>query len=452
MSEPAALLFTQQNVIYDGTDGSIVTPAGVIPSIQNGVISDEDALYLRTLLASAESDARILDAELDEAVVYVARLQKLRDSLEGLRKRLLGPLSSIHRLPAEILAQIFIYCLEQNTLDVTKPPWTLGMVCQRWRSVALSTSALWNTIWLQSHHLKAITLRSVSIKMLLALLEEYIRRCTTAINIRMDCNGPHLRMFNRIPMAIYHEILVTVTRYSARWGSVELSIDEPSFDILRSITTPLPMLCSLSITFWPTNNPTNNPTFTRLSILSQAPQLTTAHISTPLQLIQLPHVQLQKLRVEFRKPFTAYDYEVLRDLVNLRHLHTCISRGISGPLPPERLTFNQLVSLAFTDGAEILDHLTLPSLREFKLVRYVFRSLPELPMLCHMLGARSHCNIMHLHLNMVMITAQELSMLLDALPSITSLTFDVLPETTRDIFVALTMSRVGIASYLCCGK
>ncbi|KAL0958110.1 hypothetical protein HGRIS_000280 [Hohenbuehelia grisea] len=312
------------------------------------------------------------------------------------------------------------------------------MVCQRWRSVALSTSALWNTIWLQSHHLKAITLRSVSIKMLLALLEEYIRRCTTAINIRMDCNGPHLRMFNRIPMAIYHEILVTVTRYSARWGSVELSIDEPSFDILRSITTPLPMLCSLSITFWPTNNPTNNPTFTRLSILSQAPQLTTAHISTPLQLIQLPHVQLQKLRVDFHKPFTAYDYEALRDFVNLRRLHICISSGISGPFPPERLPFNQLVCLALVHGTEIMNHLTLPSLRELKLVRCIFSSLIELPMLCHMLVARSHCNIMHLHLNMVMITAQELSMLLDALPSITSLTLDNLPATTRDIFVALT--------------
>ncbi|KAL0571362.1 hypothetical protein V5O48_010600 [Marasmius crinis-equi] len=80
-------------------------------------------------------------AELEDTVrEYQYRIEHLRMSLNRF-----GP---THRLPNEILALIFGYCvMEGRTPDThTKPKW-LGFtaVCRYWRVVALNTPALWTT-------------------------------------------------------------------------------------------------------------------------------------------------------------------------------------------------------------------------------------------------------------------------------------------------------------------
>ncbi|KAJ7602348.1 hypothetical protein DFH06DRAFT_952076, partial [Mycena polygramma] len=58
-------------------------------------------------------------------------------------------LSPIRRLPGEILCEIFAFVtvpafsLGRTEDDPREPPWTLGLVCKRWRDHAISYQSLW---------------------------------------------------------------------------------------------------------------------------------------------------------------------------------------------------------------------------------------------------------------------------------------------------------------------
>lgn len=64
---------------------------------------------------------------------------------------------SIHRLPVEILAEIFLFCLIPKTLPLSslpsvcssRAPLLLCHVCSSWRRVALQTPALWTTFTIE---------------------------------------------------------------------------------------------------------------------------------------------------------------------------------------------------------------------------------------------------------------------------------------------------------------
>lgn len=57
-------------------------------------------------------------------------------------------LPPVHRLPIELLIEIFLYCLPSGKREPNsiKPPLLLSQVCSSWRAVALQTPQLWNKI------------------------------------------------------------------------------------------------------------------------------------------------------------------------------------------------------------------------------------------------------------------------------------------------------------------
>ena len=90
--------------------------------------------------------------QLDDDISHV---QMLLDELR--RKRELLPkfitehnaiLTPIRRLPAEILAEIFVLCMNSDisSFAPTQSPLLVGQVCKVWRQVALSTQTLWSSI------------------------------------------------------------------------------------------------------------------------------------------------------------------------------------------------------------------------------------------------------------------------------------------------------------------
>ncbi|KAF8210961.1 hypothetical protein K438DRAFT_1808547 [Mycena galopus ATCC 62051] len=59
--------------------------------------------------------------------------------------------ASIERLPPEILAEIFMFCLPSGRWASYEPnteeaPWVLAQVCSPWRAIVLSTPQLWQTL------------------------------------------------------------------------------------------------------------------------------------------------------------------------------------------------------------------------------------------------------------------------------------------------------------------
>ncbi|PBK97150.1 hypothetical protein ARMGADRAFT_625206 [Armillaria gallica] len=60
----------------------------------------------------------------------------------------------IHRLPPEILSEIFLLlpssCTEwYDVFDMSRPPWSLGHVCSSWRSTVVSSCrSIWSNPWI----------------------------------------------------------------------------------------------------------------------------------------------------------------------------------------------------------------------------------------------------------------------------------------------------------------
>ncbi|KAJ7766663.1 hypothetical protein B0H16DRAFT_1210759, partial [Mycena metata] len=105
-----------------------------------------------TEICDVESTLRALrrrrSALLREQIVLCSEMPQLR-----------GIMSSIRRLPPEIIGEIFLYLTpvllkgdyrnhraysKSDPPPKTKIPWYLGQICRYWRSVALSLRSLWS--------------------------------------------------------------------------------------------------------------------------------------------------------------------------------------------------------------------------------------------------------------------------------------------------------------------
>jgi hypothetical protein len=104
-------------------------------------------------IASAEKDLLALDAGLDHLDDIKGRLVARRKLLLHYRAANLSLIAPIRRLPAEILSQVFLQCIPEESIFLAKTaPLVLSQVCRQWREVALSNQLLWNTLTLDPNH------------------------------------------------------------------------------------------------------------------------------------------------------------------------------------------------------------------------------------------------------------------------------------------------------------
>ncbi|KAK1232543.1 hypothetical protein PQX77_004301 [Marasmius sp. AFHP31] len=90
-------------------------------------------------------------------------MQGMRDRSKETKELCPSVLHPVHRLPVEILAEVFRLCAQSElgnlddlsvrkeglfpgSLDTRKAPWVLGQICLPWRTVALSSTGLWTRI------------------------------------------------------------------------------------------------------------------------------------------------------------------------------------------------------------------------------------------------------------------------------------------------------------------
>ncbi|KAJ7607852.1 hypothetical protein FB45DRAFT_702388, partial [Roridomyces roridus] len=97
----------------------------------------------------AELDGRLasFDVEILRVREQLARLEDGRTVLLDLRRRTKPILSSIRRIPPEILAEIFKAAgTSRSRFILANTLWVLTHVCSRWRAIATSTPSLWSSI------------------------------------------------------------------------------------------------------------------------------------------------------------------------------------------------------------------------------------------------------------------------------------------------------------------
>ncbi|KAL0569955.1 hypothetical protein V5O48_012004 [Marasmius crinis-equi] len=132
-------------------------PQNVLDS--NHIPSDTDIAQSRTILEQEEEQIRTYDGE-------IARLQSILDSLKLRRKEVQdriekrrGVLSILRRFPTEILSELFSYCVDGNSLYISR--WcafsgalNVSQVCSRWRKIMIGLPKLWSVIAIDFYKLQ----------------------------------------------------------------------------------------------------------------------------------------------------------------------------------------------------------------------------------------------------------------------------------------------------------
>ncbi|KAJ6564678.1 hypothetical protein B0H19DRAFT_860520, partial [Mycena capillaripes] len=85
--------------------------------------------------------------QLDQLEALLAPLIQKRDEIAKRVGQHRAILSSIRRVPTELICEIFALASLSGSSDdednVDAPPWYLGQICRAWRQCVLSYPALW---------------------------------------------------------------------------------------------------------------------------------------------------------------------------------------------------------------------------------------------------------------------------------------------------------------------
>ena len=210
--------------------------------------------YATPVLRELDDDIAHVQAVLDELL----RKRKPLCKFINEQNTILAP---IRRLPAEILIEIFMLCMDcdRSSFSPERSPLLVGQVCRGWRQVALSTQKLWSSITVTSY-------RPSSAKAKLWIS----RAGSTPLTIRLASGAPEFCNVEKM-----HPAIVVLVQHCDRWRHLDLRIHDLGVPCLSSIKHRLPWLESLQIL-----NCTHN-----LDIFEVAPRLRS--------LILGPHIKLK---------------------------------------------------------------------------------------------------------------------------------------------------------------
>ncbi|KAK0495028.1 hypothetical protein EDD18DRAFT_291424 [Armillaria luteobubalina] len=203
------------------------------------------------------------------------------------------PLALVHRLPLELMFEIFTLTIEHPFNVFTGGPWTLGRVCRNWRRIAWSCPALWASFYVPR---LSFSKEKVSIALLNGVLQRSgCADLTFAVDFDYLCGS--------------HKLLVDcLLPHISRWKSASFVHARPDAIVssFSSRAHPQPFqLVSLSLGF---AEPTYLDSVTdACNVFREAPRLRTLRLSVPHQFlwprnIQLPWAQLTRLVLDLRMP------------------------------------------------------------------------------------------------------------------------------------------------------
>ncbi|KAL0956034.1 hypothetical protein HGRIS_002207 [Hohenbuehelia grisea] len=376
----------------------------------------------REYVAALDTDLRYYDDELVFVRSYLDQIQARQTETQSARQRLFNVLSPIRRLPDELLREIFQWCWAAEPINILKPPWTLSMVCRRWRFIALSTSTLWNSI----------------------ILPPTFKGMNTLLSILIQRSGVAPLDFTLHPTASDDTFLILFAQIY-RWRKASLHLTPRRYDILGSFQGHLPNLQEMVLRYMPTAGERladRSP----LHTFSAAFNLTWVKtLDIPLPLIRFPLANLKSLDISCP---SLQAYEALGCAQNLEELSLIIRSQ------PDRIPVGSVVHaprlkrLVITPDDHILDHLHLPALQHLRADLHIAFEGANIGSQCLGLILRSGCPLVHLHLEEINITDEEVLQIITATPHLRELTLQHLSlssSTFQPLLCAAATSRCRIS-------
>ncbi|KAJ6532010.1 hypothetical protein B0H19DRAFT_1005659 [Mycena capillaripes] len=334
----------------------------------NSAPSDTEARAIREIIVSKEQQMEQLEGEVAEARAALKSmierraqvveesgpssnvLDKFDADIEGAQSVLKGLLaereqthealeahrallSPIRRIPPEVLSEIFIQCLPQDTkfvkfvkASVTDCPLLLTQVSSNWRCVALATPLLWSSI--------TVNLSVKSCLPNLPLIKAWIARsgsCPLSFHIAESILKDYYDNSGIITSAAILDLYVP---YYHRWQNIRLEYQdwriETGFSKLPRDMAPQSLeSLHLARDFWHPNE------FDQLSLMLSAPRLRncTWVSNTDLGTFRAPFPQLTTLFLE--RPLIAEDFmHILREGVNIESCQFFVLAAAGSSLDP----------------------------------------------------------------------------------------------------------------------
>ncbi|EDR03261.1 uncharacterized protein LACBIDRAFT_295306 [Laccaria bicolor S238N-H82] len=331
----------------------------------------------------------------------------------------------IQRLPAEILTEIFTYCV----CDVTRPPpkevdsilrepWTVSQTCQYWRNIVLSFPKLWSYIHLDLSEIqeKDVILKTNFPEMLALWMSRSGFKTPLHITFHdfaVPTDDIRLRSISR-------NLMSTLVSRSNRWAEVSLCVSPSIVHCLRQVKANIPLLHSFTLKS--TDPLAGSPTVkeARLyKLLVSAPALRNLTLdfsrSFVLDKLQPPYAQLQSVSARTLTPHVL--------LSKTRSIKSASIRAVmfSGFLYSMCTVAicPELTSLELFVSPILLDFLELPALQHLSIQ---YTTEPDDFARITSLINRSSCFIRTLKLSQVTLPRKQVAIeLFECLPSLVDL-------------------------------
>ncbi|KAK0185631.1 hypothetical protein F5146DRAFT_1125016 [Armillaria mellea] len=409
-----------------------VNPLSAEPQLQTlNAIQDSNSFVSQVLRGSRpllEFDHALIDDEIARLEQlwswYNARLQETQPhwdiTLKSLENRK-SIYALVHRLPRDILVEIFHYVcdswrleveqgdIESDSLDTTGPLWVLSGVCGYWRNILHTSPVSWA---------RCVIVQSPFSKHAPERLQKYLERTgERPLSLAAICYSS-----NRAADA---EILSFLVQSSHRWRNVCIVTREDHMHYLESVSH-FPVLQTIDIVVFDDDGPVSG---ISSDICMKAPQLWQATLrSQRIDQFMLPsgitHYSGRILCVE--------DLHLLSQLPKLRTCHLRLSDALNDI----QVVMAELRELDI-DFADILDWITAPMLQSLTVVED-----QGLPSSCGIAAflRRSGCRLKSLSMRAVMPLIKDI-LSLEACSTISYLKLE-LHENWVPIFKYLSPSSV----------
>ncbi|KAF9017215.1 hypothetical protein BDZ89DRAFT_1074963 [Hymenopellis radicata] len=317
-------------------------------------------------------------------------------------------LSGIHRLPVELLSEIFIDYVHSHPFDLWDPndgPRLLETVCSLWRATVISSPRVWSTFVVVSR--PAIHTPSA-----IKVLHTYLSRSAAAPLTFSFYTGSATSDPN--------PILELLLNHSHRWHDVMLELPLHLYPSLDRIHGRLPLLHAVSLRA----KQSTSPHVGEILAFADAPRLEKLALWgtwTTVQRVTLPWHQLTSYADEDGSATCPQILLAMSNLVDLTYRPRKID-----VLPCHVQRLENLTRLRILSGYHLstfLDYVTLPSLQELTLddmtLRYEIKSVAGI--LEDLIG-RSRCFVQVLNIdNLAYGDTLHLLRLFRCMPELTSL-------------------------------
>ncbi len=211
----------------------------------------------------------------------------------------------IHRLPAEILVQIFDWALVDALSDsrsAVQCPWTLGHVCSQWRQTTHSFPSLWSKLRIN------ITESSSFIRLgrLTPISPQGSIHFTAGLDYALSRSRTYPLSF-RVEFSDWEdysqELLIRLVSLSHRWEDIIVIAPAETFNAFFELlgSAQLPLLQSIrfessSRFYWD-----HMPAKDRCTAFQTAPRLRSA-ILNPALMLRLPSSHITELNISYPEP------------------------------------------------------------------------------------------------------------------------------------------------------